>query len=71
MHLYMAIFPLWWMSIIISRGRSHPEKLPAWSVNGLPINDRLRRYLARAVAWPEMDYKKALRKIETIHFFSG
>ncbi len=71
LHLYMAIFPLWWMSIIISRGRSQPEKLPPWSVNGLPVNDRLRRYLAHTMAWPEMDCEKALRQIELVNFFPG
>jgi len=71
LHLYMAIFPLWWMSIIISRGRSQSEKMPAWSVNGLPVNDRLRRYLARAAAWPEMNCKKALRQVDRVNFFPG
>ena len=71
LHLYMAIFPLWWMSIIISRGRSQPKKSPTWSVNGLPVNDRLRRYLARAMAWPEMHFASCLEKLINLHFFSA
>jgi aminoglycoside phosphotransferase (APT) family kinase protein len=68
-HLYLAIFPLWWLSIILHRGLSLGEKLPGWSVNGLPVNERLRHYLARALAWPETDYEKVLRQFETLHFF--
>lgn len=69
LNLYMAIFPLWWMSIVISRGRSQPEKLSTWSINGLPVNERLRHYLARALAWPEMNFASNLEKLIDLQFF--
>ena len=74
-HLYRAIFPEFWLVVIIraelrvvsrtaeggqpSRRRSH----------GMPLNDRLRRYLARGLAWPEADFAKDLEALADVWFF--
>ena len=57
MHLYLAIFPMFWLSIILGKGmqlQAEGGDHDDWRVNDLPANDRLRRYLARAAAWPEI-----------------
>jgi hypothetical protein len=44
-------------------------KIKNWTVNGLSGNERLRRYLARAAAWPNMDYGETLTRFEALEFF--
>jgi hypothetical protein len=44
-------------------------RLKNWTVNGRSGNERLRRYLARAAAWPDMDYSDFLARLEAIEFF--
>jgi hypothetical protein len=69
--LYLAIFPLFWLNIIIRRGMrlASDGQLANWKVNGLPGNERLRRYLARALSWPEMDYRRTLEDLRAVEFF--
>ena len=71
MQLYQAIFSFFWLTIICRAGIrvAAAGQLDSWTVNGLRGNERLRRYLARAVAWPEMDFDDALTRIKTIQFF--
>ena len=71
MHLYLAIFPIFWLTVISRHGirLASTGQLKNWSVNGLPGNERLRRYLARASAWPDMDYSDILAGLEEIEFF--
>jgi aminoglycoside phosphotransferase (APT) family kinase protein len=71
MHLYLAIFPFFWLAIISKHGirLASTGQLKSWNVNGLPGNERLRRYLARAAAWPKMDFGDSLDSLETIVFF--
>ena len=34
-------------------------------------DERLRRYLARGLAWPEADFGKALKDLSGVTFFPG
>jgi thiamine kinase-like enzyme len=71
MHLYLAIFPIFWLIVISRNGirLASTRKLKNWTVNDLSGNERLRRYLARAEAWPDMDYGDILASLEAIEFF--
>jgi hypothetical protein len=71
MHLYLAIFPIFWLTFIIKQGLivMDGEQPANWAINGLPGNQRLRRYLARGLAWPDMDYGNALDKLGDLAFF--
>ena len=44
-HLYQAVYPLFWLSVLIRHELARPPGSPA-DVNGLPPNERLRRYLS-------------------------
>jgi len=68
---YLAIFPIFWLMIIIRRGiqLASANRLAGWMSNGIPANLRLQRYLARALAWPKMDYKDTLETLREIEFF--
>jgi hypothetical protein len=70
-HLYLAGFSLFWLSLLLELGvkRARASKLAGWQANGLPINQRLRRYLARALAWPELTFTNELDKLADIDFF--
>jgi hypothetical protein len=54
-HLYLALFPVFWLALLLNVGvnRAEAGSLAGWEINGLPANLRLRRYLARALAWPD------------------
>jgi thiamine kinase-like enzyme len=54
-HLYGAIYPLFWLAMALRQGMRAAEAgvLASWSVNGIPGERRLRRYLARVLAWPD------------------
>ncbi len=69
--LYLALFPLLWLVLLTSRGvqRAQGGQLPGWSINGMPPNHRLRRYLARAVAWPAMRFDDQLAALADVTFF--
>lgn len=71
MHLYLAIFPLFWLTVLIRRGIQLASigQLADWTINGLPENVRLRRYLARAFAWPNMEFGIILDELESLKFF--
>ncbi len=51
MQLYLGVFPLFWLSTLVRLGmkRASAGQLAGWTVNALPANQRLRRYLARAL----------------------
>ena len=72
-HLYLALFPLYWLSRLLRVGaeRARNAALTGWSINGRPPNWRLRRYLARATAWPDPDFSRALATAQTLTFFPG
>ena len=70
-HLYLALFPIFWLAVLMRDGlrRVGTERLSGWEVNGLPANRRLRRYLARGLAWPEMDFSGKLGELAGLEFF--
>ena len=70
-HLYLALFPIFWLKILIGIGLQRVEsgRLSSWQVNGLPPNERLRRYLARSLAWPEHDFSRQLESVAEVQFF--
>ena len=43
-------------------GRAAGRHVGGWTINGLPANVRLRRYLARALAWPDQDFSRQTRR---------
>lgn len=69
--LYMAIDPLFWLSVLFVEGLRRVEagRLAGWAVNGLPANQRLRRYLARGLAWPEPEFSDRLDELAGLEFF--
>ena len=70
-HLYAALFPIFWLAVLMRDGlrRVGTERLAGWKVNGLPANWRLRRYLARGLAWPEMDFSDEIEELAGLEFF--
>jgi hypothetical protein len=73
LQLYLAIFPIFWLAILLAAGLSREEKgqLGTWRINGLAPNHRLRRYLTRGLTWPEMTFERQLEKLEQLIFFPG
>jgi aminoglycoside phosphotransferase (APT) family kinase protein len=71
MQLYLALFPLFWLAGLLEGGvrRAAAGGLSGWRVNGLPANERLRRYLARAASWPATDFSADLAALESLRFF--
>jgi aminoglycoside phosphotransferase (APT) family kinase protein len=72
-HLYLAIFPFFWLTGLMNLGikRFTAGMTDAWLVNGLPANQRLRRYLARALAWPDTEFSSQLKTLSEERFFPG
>ena len=70
-HLYQALFPIFWLTRITSYGRqlASAGDREGWSINGLPPNQRLRRYLARAQAWPNLNFARELEELNDLEFF--
>lgn len=67
----LAVFPVFWLGILLEDGmqRVADGRLDTWRVNELEPNTRLRRYLARAHAWPTPDPAVALAKLGDLAFF--
>jgi aminoglycoside phosphotransferase (APT) family kinase protein len=72
LHLYLALFPVFWLVLLIDHGMrlANAGHLANWAINGLPVNQRLRRYLARALAWPEVNFTDQLAAVQECDFFS-
>jgi thiamine kinase-like enzyme len=70
-HWYLALFPIFWLSLLIHHGvdRARQGRLRGWTINGLPANQRLRRYLARATAWPDHEFACELAALTDLEFF--
>ena len=70
-HLYAALYPLYWLALLFRIGleRAREGTLATWTVNGLPADVRLRRYLARALAWPDRDFSGQLAELEDLRLF--
>lgn len=70
-HAYLAIFPLFWLAILLPIGvkMALAGTVDGWQINGLPANLRLKRYLARAMAWPDVDFVEELVQVKPYRFF--
>jgi thiamine kinase-like enzyme len=71
MQLYLATFPLFWLALMMDQGakRARKQAINSWMINGLPANVRLRRYLARALAWPVLDFSEQLSALPNLDCF--
>jgi aminoglycoside phosphotransferase (APT) family kinase protein len=71
MQLYLAVFPIFWLLTLLQEGvqRAGAGELLGWDVNGLPANEKLRRYLARGLAWPEEGFGDQMEALEAVAFF--
>jgi aminoglycoside phosphotransferase (APT) family kinase protein len=71
MQLYLAIFPLFWLALLLGQGvkLTRTQQTSGWMINSLPANVRLRNYLARALAWPALDFSEQLNTIANLDFF--
>ena len=69
--LYLAMFPILWLVIQTSHGvqRAKRGEIAGWTINGSAPNQRLRRYLARALAWPAMHFDDQLAALAEVTFF--
>jgi hypothetical protein len=75
-HLYLALFPVFWLSNLIRAGLRFASRRAAEisqssgeHSHGMPLNDRLRRYLARGLAWPEANFAVQLESLDGVTFF--
>lgn len=71
--LYRAIDSIFWLSVLFQEGlrRAEQGQFAGWTINGLPANERLRRYLARGLAWPDHDFSRQLDGLAALTFFPG
>jgi aminoglycoside phosphotransferase (APT) family kinase protein len=69
--LYLGRHPVFWLSVLTMTGvhRANAGTLAGWTINELPANLRLRRYLARALAWPDGDVAAHLDALADVRFF--
>jgi aminoglycoside phosphotransferase (APT) family kinase protein len=70
-HVYLALFPLGYLAVLLGEGvrRTREGELLGWRINGMPANERLRRFLAWAQAWPETDFADRLHALRGVQFF--
>jgi aminoglycoside phosphotransferase (APT) family kinase protein len=68
--LYMLVLSFFWLSGLLDQVvcRAAAGQRPQSMVNGLPIEQRLRRYLARALAWPEIDLTRRMEESAVVRF---
>jgi hypothetical protein len=68
---YLAIFPIFWLALLLNAGvrRAQAGELSGWQINEMPANERLRRYLARALAWPDAALDSQLASLPASRFF--
>ena len=60
-----------WLAVLAREGMrlAAASQLAGWHVHGLPANQKLRRYLARSLAWPEVDSLAPMETIGEVVFF--
>lgn len=71
-HHHLALFPIFWLVGLLNYGVSRAKagkSLVNWQTNGLPVNIRLRRFLARAQAWPTKPTAADLASLAKLNFF--
>ncbi len=71
LHAYLAIFPIFWLALLLNVGvqRAQAGTLSGWQINEMPANERLRRYLARALAGPDASFDDHLASLAANRFF--
>ena len=67
----LSVFPVFWLGLLLSDGmrRIADDNFDGWLINEMEPNARLRRYLARALAWPGPDPTAALLRLGDMRFF--
>jgi hypothetical protein len=71
-HDYLMLFPCFWLLGLLNYGVNHAEagkSLINWQPNRIPVNIQLRRYLARAQAWPTKPTTADLASLANLKFF--
>jgi hypothetical protein len=68
---YMALFPVFWLGVLLADGlrRTKAGTLDGWLINDLRPNQRLQRYVARGLAWPDTDPATMLPDVAHLAFF--
>jgi len=68
---YLALFPVFWLGVLLTEGlrRAASGALHGWLINDLEPNQRLRRYVARGLAWPAIDPTGRLSDVADATFF--
>jgi hypothetical protein len=71
LHLYLGVAPIFWLALLLNAGvqRAQAGSLSGWQINEMPANERLRRYLARALAWPDPNFDAVIEQLEEGRFF--
>jgi len=71
LRLYLAGFPIFWLAVLSRWVIQNAEigRLDGWTLNAMPANNRLRRWLARAQAWPNEDFSAELTALDGARFF--
>jgi aminoglycoside phosphotransferase (APT) family kinase protein len=72
MRLYLGLHPLFWLAFLLAKScvpRAQAGNLAGWMINEMPAHERLRRFLARALAWPEMNFTRHLENVADVVFF--
>ena len=69
--LYLAAFPIFWLAVLVNAGvdRAISGTIDDWQINDLSKNLQLRRYLARALAWPNPNFSSTLEDLSDVFFF--
>ena len=62
---------MFWLGLLLADGmrRIADGNFDGWLINEMEPNTRLRRYLARAQAWPDPDPTAALLLLGDMRFF--
>lgn len=71
-HLYQPLFLMFWLTLLLNNGVSQEQagqSLKDWQTKRLPVNIRLRRYLAMAQAWPDKPTETTNAKFASVTFF--
>ena len=70
-HLYRGLLPVWWLSILVDAGirRFETGNFAQWRIHDSEPNMKLRRYLARARMWPEVDLPPKYSLMDSHSFF--
>jgi thiamine kinase-like enzyme len=69
--LYRAMTSVFWLGLLVKAlvGRAAGDGFAGWMANDMPAQTRLRRYLARCLAYPDVDFSNQLRDIASLAFF--